>query len=207
MTEPELDPYVEWIAREARRPVPVDAAARARLMAAVHAEPLPARPRRGWQWLVEARPLALSPLGSFAAAAGLVGIGVLAGAFGGVTRDDRTAIGRPAAVAEATRLPASPNTRDLADTARTITFVMVAPQAAKVSLVGDFNAWNASATPMVRTRTGGTWTVTVSLPRGRHLYAFVLDSTQWVADPEAPLAPADGLGAPSSVVLVGGSTS
>jgi hypothetical protein len=43
MTDSELNSYVEWIAREARRPVVVDAGARARVMAAVRAEPLPRR--------------------------------------------------------------------------------------------------------------------------------------------------------------------
>jgi 1,4-alpha-glucan branching enzyme len=64
---------------------------------------------------------------------------------------------------------------------------------------------------MTRTKTGGTWSVAIQLPPGRHVYAFVVNgangTTQWVADPTAPLAPEDGLGAPNSVVLVGGSAS
>src|SRR3954468_16874341 len=80
MTERELDPYVEWIAREARRPVRLDSAARTRLMDAVHAAP---RPRHApvWRSLLEPRSLSLSPMASMAAAAGLVGIGVLVGLF------------------------------------------------------------------------------------------------------------------------------
>ena len=35
MTEPELHPYVEWIAREAQRPVITDPSARDRIMAAL----------------------------------------------------------------------------------------------------------------------------------------------------------------------------
>jgi len=79
-----------------------------------------------------------------------------------------------------------------------------------VALVGDFNDWNAAATPMARTPTGGTWSVALPLKPGRHVYAFVVDGVngvQWVTDPGAPLAPADGFGTPNSVVLVGGSSS
>jgi len=87
----------------------------------------------------------------------------------------------------------------------------VAPHAATVAVVGDFNNWDAQATPMTRTPTGGTWSVALRLPAGRHVYAFVVNgangTSQWVADPTAPLAPEDGLGAPNSVVLVGGSAS
>jgi hypothetical protein len=60
---------------------------------------------------------------------------------------------------------------------------------------------------MERTPTGGTWSVVVPLSAGRHEYAFVVDGKQWLPDPSAPLAPVDGLGAPNSVVLVGGSSS
>jgi 1,4-alpha-glucan branching enzyme len=89
--------------------------------------------------------------------------------------------------------------------------VLVAPQASTVSVVGDFNNWDAQATPMSRALAGGTWSVRIPLPAGRHVYAFVVNgangTSQWVADPTAPLAPEDGLGAPNSVVLVGGSAS
>jgi 1,4-alpha-glucan branching enzyme len=88
-----------------------------------------------------------------------------------------------------------------------VKFVLVAPQAARVSLVGDFNRWDPAATPMERTPTGGTWSVVIPLTAGRHEYAFVVDGKQWLPDPSAPLAPVDGFGAPNSVVLVRGSSS
>lgn len=202
MIEPDLDPLVERIAQEARRPVALDPAARTRLMAAVRAEARPVRVprRRRWRWLLEPRPLALSPLGGFALAAGLVGIGIFAELVR-TYRDGRTTGEPQVLVAASPLLPVHD----------TVTkFVLVAPQATRVSLVGDFNDWNANATPMQRTPTGGTWSVTVRLTPGRHVYAFAVagvHGVQWVADPSAPLAPEDGLGAPNSVVLVGGSAS
>lgn len=197
MNEREQDPYIEWIAGELRRPVSVGAAARARVMAAVREEPLPIAPRTSWRWLLRARTVRFSPIAGVALAAGLVGIGVLLGGAG--NRADHRTGGELARVA--------PGPQQLPVTDTVIKFVFVAPQATRVSIVGDFNQWDAAATPMQRTPTGGTWSVTVPLNTGRHVYAFVINGTQWVADPSAPLAPADGLGVPNSVLLVGGSSS
>ena len=191
MPESELHPYVESIIREARRPVQVDDAARERIMTAIRAEPRRTR-RRFWHRLVEPRVLTLSPVGSLALAAGLVGIGVFAG-LSTQSRDGRS-VGHPTDVAASTpQLPVH-------DTV--VKFVFVAPQAARVSVVGDFNDWNEKATPMVRSAGGGLWTITLPLSAGRHTYAFVADG-QWTADPSAPLAPDDGFGHANSVVLVG----
>jgi len=207
MSEHELDPYVEWIAREAKRAVAVDAMAVERVMSVVRAQPRPVRRGAGWRWFLEARPLALSPLTTAAMAAGLVGIGALFG----LTRSsaiDRG--GQPTGPLAVAGTPQPPTIPAHVDTVQVIKFVLVAPHAKTVSVVGDFNDWDAKATPMTRTPTGGTWSVALPLHSGRHVYAFVVngvDGVQWLADPSAPLAPEDGLGAPNSVVLVGGSTS
>ena len=78
MIERDEDPWVDWIAAEARRPVALDPAAKARLLELVRAERAPVR-ERSWRQLFEIRAITLSPLASLATAAGLVGIGVLAG--------------------------------------------------------------------------------------------------------------------------------
>ena len=56
---------------------------------------------------------------------------------------------------------------------------------------------------MRRDPPGGTWTVNVPLSPGWHSYAFVVNGTRWVIDPQAPLAPAEDFGTPRSVVVVG----
>jgi hypothetical protein len=198
MIDPELHPYVEWIAREARRPVVTDAAARERIMAAVRplAAPRRSRSRAFWSRLLEPRPLILSPVTSGLLAAGLVGIGVLAG---GLTqnRDGRVSVGqRP--VAAVPQLPVS-------DTV--VKFVFFAPQASEVAVVGDFNDWDTGKTPMERSANGGLWTVTMPLAPGRHLYSFVVDGTIWTTDPGAPVAPDDGFGRANSVKIVRGGAS
>jgi hypothetical protein len=209
MIEPELDPYVEWIAREAKRAVAVDPMAVERVMARVRRAERPSRRAARWRWFVEPRSLPLSPIVGAALAAGLVGIGMFLGHLN-IDRGGQNPTGRFDTVAPRPPLASSSGTSVIRDTS-VIKFVLVAPHAANVAVVGDFNNWDAKATPMTRTKTGGTWSVAIQLPPGRHVYAFVVNgangTTQWVADPTAPLAPEDDLGAPNSVVLVGGSAS
>lgn len=193
----EFDPTLEQVVAVARRPVAMDPASRRRLLMAIRAEARPARERARWAWLTDARALRLSPVAGTALAAGLVGIGVLVGLD----------LGSPRLVADEKAIREEP-VLTKRDSARDgVKFVLVAPQAARVSLVGDFNRWDPAATPMERTPTGGTWSVAVPLSAGRHEYAFVVDGKQWLPDPSAPLAPVDGLGVPNSVVLVRGSSS
>ena len=85
-----------------------------------------------------------------------------------------------------------------------MTFVFVTHGATSVSLVGDFNQWNADATPMRRIENSNAWTVTVPLSAGRHLYSFRAvgaDGEKFIADPNAPVSD-DGFGHQNSVVLV-----
>jgi 1,4-alpha-glucan branching enzyme len=85
----------------------------------------------------------------------------------------------------------------------TVRFVFVAPYASRVSLVGDFNGWNASSLPMRRSSDGRAWMLDVPLTAGRHVYAFIVDG-DLAPDPAAPRAGDDDFGVPTSVVLVGG---
>ena len=87
------------------------------------------------------------------------------------------------------------------DTVNVVRFVFVG-DAKSVALVGDFNAWREDATPLATNGTGGTWSVSVPLPRGRHEYAFIVDGKRWVADPFAP-STSDEFNTASSVVTVG----
>lgn len=193
MTDSDLHPYVEWIAREARRPVVIDPAARDRVMAAVRAEPAPRRQTSVWGRLLRPRAFTLSPVGGALLAAGLVGLGVLGGTLT-TNRDGRPTVGH-SRDAVASRLPVSPSTTDTV-----VRFVYLAPRADKVYLVGDFNGWDTTKTPLARA-SDGSWTVTVPLSAGRHLYGFVVDGS-WNTDPRAPLAPDDGFGHANSVKLV-----
>ncbi len=74
------------------------------------------------------------------------------------------------------------------------------PHAAQVSVVGDFNDWDARALPMVLD--GGVWSSTVPVLPGRHVYAFVVNGETWMADPRAAKAPDADFGRPGSVIIV-----
>jgi hypothetical protein len=88
-------------------------------------------------------------------------------------------------------------------TSRAIQFVLAAPGASQVSLVGDFNGWDSAATPLQPVGAAGVWSVEVPLPPGRHEYAFVIDGREWRPDPAAPRALANEYGPPNSVITVG----
>lgn len=192
MTDSEqLHPYVEWIIREARRPVITDPDARARVIEAIRAEPVQFR-SANWRRIFTPRVFSLSPVAGALLAAGLVGIGVVAGVVS-ANRDGRATVEQPVAAAK--------NGLPVSDTI--VKFVFFAPKAQKVSLVGDFNDWDQSKTPMIRSAHGGLWSVAVPLSTGRHVYAFVVDGSSWSADPSAPFAPDDGFGHANSVKIVG----
>ncbi len=188
MSDPRRE-FESWLGVELRRPVHTDRAARARIMDRVREEERARRPsaaaersRRGW---VAGHAGALLAAG----VTGLVALGALDGAAGlrGLRGDAADGV-RP--VAETA----------IRDTLRLVRFVLAAPAARSVALVGDFNGWSASATPLAADR-AGAWAVAVALAPGRHRYAYVVDDTHWVTDPVAPLA-ADS-GPPASTLFVG----
>ena len=203
MTDHGGDPIIERIAGEAKRPVAVDPDAKARLMAAIRAEGEPGSFEADTAEFQLYRPaprgLTLSTGWLVAAAAGLVGIGILAGLK--VGRDNQV-IGQPQVVA--TNVP--PSSLPASKTTDTVTtFVFVTHDASKVALVGDFNQWNAEATPMTRIANSNAWTVTLPLSVGRHVYSFYAvgaDGEKWLNDPNAPATPDDGFGRRNSVILV-----
>ena len=84
-------------------------------------------------------------------------------------------------------------------------FILVNDDARQVYLVGDFNGWSKTQTPLVRAANNNAWTVAVPLTQGRHEYAFVVKDEageHWVADPLIP-AVEDEFGTESSIVRVG----
>ena len=176
---------VERIVRQLQRPVPIDPAVDGRVMDEIARLPVPggrSAARVAWGWVTRPRHIALSPLGGLAIATGVAALAlVLSG-----------------------RRPGSAPPAE--DTPREFEFVVVAPRAATVSVVGDFNDWDAARTPMQPSQRGGPlWTAVVPLAPGRYRYAFLVDGSRWLADPAAPRARDDEFGTPSSVVTVAGS--
>jgi 1,4-alpha-glucan branching enzyme len=84
-----------------------------------------------------------------------------------------------------------------------VQFVLVAPDAKKVAVVGDFNGWDASHVGyQAQHRGGGVWSVMAPVPVGHHRYSFVVDDSLWVADPIAPRAVDNDFGVTNSTIVV-----
>jgi hypothetical protein len=86
---------------------------------------------------------------------------------------------------------------------KTVQVVLRAPSARRVSVVGDFNAWDSGTDEMSRDAVTGLWSHTLVLRPGRHVYAFVVDDSVWMRDPRSPEAADADFGRPGSVLLVG----
>ena len=84
-----------------------------------------------------------------------------------------------------------------------VQFVLVAPQAKTVRVVGDFNGWDSRhAAYAAQNRGGGVWSVTAPIPPGHHRYAFLVDDSLWVPDPAAPRVADEDFGLPNSALVV-----
>lgn len=59
------------------------------------------------------------------------------------------------------------------------------PSAGSVSLAGSFNNWNMNANPLTQ-GDDGVWRVIVDLEPGEHEYKFVVNGSEWIADPDNP---------------------
>jgi hypothetical protein len=164
----------------------------ARVMELARAEAPRLYPKERRAWWRRPRTVRLSPLGALALAAGFAGIVSIStlaavGALGGGGQRD---------------MPNAP----VVETVHLVRFVLDAPGARSVTLVGDFNAWAKEATPLRAATVPGVWTVSVPLMAGRHEYAFIIDGERWVVDPLAAVV-TDDFGTESSVVTVGNGAS
>lgn len=181
----ETDDVLESAAAELRRPFRVDATLfDARVMDEVLREPAGIGARLSL--LTRPRTFRVSPLAALAASA------LFAVAVAGSVLYLRPSRSRAAAGDVARAAPGSP----------IVQFGFVAPHAASVALVGDFNNWDPKATPLRAASTGGVWSVEVPIQPGRHLYAFVVDGTVWRPDPAAPQATGEDFGEPNSALTV-----
>ena len=175
-----------------REPVALSDDLDQRIMGAVAELPRPVRPgpvQRASAWLIQPHAVRIRPAMALAAAAAVV-----LAVFGWPRSSERAP--EPAAVARSA--VSGPTTAP-------VQFMLVAPRATTVSLVGDFNDWQAGATPMTGTVADGLWSVTVPLTPGRYRYAFLVDGATWVPDPDAPRTIDDDFGRPNSVLTIGGS--
>jgi hypothetical protein len=210
----ERDELIGNVAYHLQKPVRLSPGFDERLMAAVERDavtagrrqaangPAPSALRRGVRWLTRPRTVRVSPLVGLALAAGLATVMVLGGR--GEERAPQGIDATDSAVQAPVRTIAR---RAPAGAPQFVQFVLHAPGARQVTVVGDFNDWNPTAHPL-EYQGNGMWVAELPLAMGRYGYNFVVDGTKWIADPAAPAAADDDdFGTPSSVVTVGGSSS
>jgi 1,4-alpha-glucan branching enzyme len=55
--------------------------------------------------------------------------------------------------------------------------------AERINLVGEFNDWDTTATPMTHNRTDANWKVTLFLEPGRrYRFRYLVDGKEWLND-------------------------
>jgi len=82
-----------------------------------------------------------------------------------------------------------------------VEFIVSAPEANEVYLVGEFNRWDVRSMPMKRGK-DGNWKVQTSLAPGRYEYKFVVDD-RWVEDSPAAEFAVNSFGTQNLVLRVG----
>jgi len=87
-------------------------------------------------------------------------------------------------------LIASPALAGISKVSGGIEFTYEDPSAGSVSLAGDFNNWNMNAEPLTQ-GDDGVWRVVVALDPGTYEYKFVVNGSEWIADPENPVVVGD----------------
>ena len=198
----ERDELIGRIVSELRTLPTVPADATARVLARVDAARESERPGRFSRRLIISLPAAIG----YALAATLAGF-LIRGAV--PRRPEATVAEVPIPPVAGTLgagtkiVPATANRRALQEAPVTVQFVLDAPRAKSVMVVGDFNAWDGSRTPLERDSTTGVWSALVDVHPGRHVYAFLVDGKTWMLDPRAPRTKDLDYGTQQSVLMVG----
>jgi hypothetical protein len=189
----EQDEIIERAATALRRYQPQNPAAIARILATVEG-----RERRWWRAAVwPSVSTSLAATGWLAAAALLLGFVSRQATVG---PDAQRHIG---GIPAASSIPAIQVARVTGEAVPLpVQFTLRDVRATQVALVGDFNAWSAAATLLEPGEVAGTWSVTVPLSTGRHLYAFLVDGKTWMTDPRAQVARDLDFGRANSVLIV-----
>lgn len=186
------DAFIRGVADTLRSAEPARPDLTERVMHLVHFDERRSRTAaRGWWTRRRTIHLSFSAVGAIAAALVIAVAGAIVGRAVSRSRvDARTLASAPVK----------------ADTVHIVRFVLLAPSASSVSIVGDFNDWQRGATPLRPAGAAGVWAVSLPLPRGLHQYAFIVDGTRWTPDPATSTTVTDDFGTTTSVIAVGDAT-
>lgn len=154
------------------------------------------RVQRFWTWLTTPQPVALRP------AFGLVAVVLVAVLIGGVLSFG------PARLSPST----TPSDAPVATTASTAQatqteapvvwtrFTYINNEASSVAVAGDFSEWEPIPLSAETVDGETVWTGLVPVSKGEHQYMFVVDGSEWVTDPLAPVQREDGFGHRNAVL-------
>lgn len=187
-------------AQAATSPTQVPAGFADRTMAALEAEeaaeaseaaasPLDVLARIG-HWLVAPRALHVRPGLAAAAAVLLVAVAVNLGPM--LRADEST----PTMAAT----PASPATPVAEQEVVWTRFMYTDDDASSVAVAGDFSGWEPIPLSAQTVDGRTVWTGIVPVTKGEHQYMFVIDGSEWVTDPLAPVQRGDGFGNRNAVL-------
>jgi hypothetical protein len=163
-----------------RAPVATSARARTRIMDRVRAAAATSMPRRAG-----ARPFG-------GARYSIVGLALAAG-IGSVTTLSALVPDAGAVRAASSAVIGDSVVGTLHDTLRLVRLIFDDRDAHRVAVVGDFNGWRASGTPLRHDAASRRWSATLALRDGEHRYAFVVDGRRWVPDDARRARTEDGL--------------
>jgi len=201
MTDAERDPILRRALDELRKLPPADVAAMRRVVTAAATarvtpfddEPELLSPGRG-------RSIRVWTVVGIAAASAFVGF-ALRGASASRARPAPALVASSVSAASPTIHPVASAELDAAPVKQA--FVFNSSRAHRVFVVGDFNRWDPSSTPMTRSSDGELWSAVIPIRPGRHMYAFMVDDSVFTLDPNAPKVRDPDLGAEGSIIIVG----
>jgi chromosome partitioning protein len=80
-------------------------------------------------------------------------------------------------------------------------FMLHAPKAGSVYVLGDFNGWKKSEVNQLTKLDNGTWSAHFTLPKGKFRYKYLIDD-QWMNDPNNPQSETNVFGSIDSIIQV-----
>ncbi len=175
MSDHEHDTLIEGIASELKRPVRFSESFDARVMSAIRTAHLSVVRGERAHSLPRHRRLFIPALTALAAAAVLT---IMVVRTSGVSNT-------PAIVQANVPLTRVANVGEERVVLQDIVLSVFLPGAKKVAVMGAFNDWDASRSPMVRAA-DGTWTIKLRLLPGSYEYQFLADGSTRMTDPTAP---------------------
>ncbi len=140
------------------------------------------------RWLVRPRPVPVPP-------AAVLGVGALVAALVLLPGDGASPPPVGPVASDGPAEEAEPEPRIVY-----VEFVLEAPEARSVAVLGDFNDWRPE--PLADHDGDGRWSARIPVVAGVHSYTFKVDDSVWIADPHAERYVSDGFGSRNAVLAV-----